>query len=194
MKYFVLLFMMFLIGAWAYTSWYWYTCNIKWFCEETAYVVQDASPQEIDSLISNTSSPVVVANDVVVETVEQPDDTSWETSPEVEDEEIQNGTPPEETNTPEPETESTECTPIITQPIQFWAENNTGEVESLEIFLNTQWANLPIDWEYGSADEQAVKDFQKQYRAEILDPWGISEPTGYVYKTTIEKINEIACQ
>jgi hypothetical protein len=47
---------------------------------------------------------------------------------------------------------------------------------------------------YGQDDFEAIKRFQIEFRADILDPWDIINPTGYVYKTTVKKINEVACQ
>ena len=41
---------------------------------------------------------------------------------------------------------------------------------------------------------QAVKTFQDKYRDEVLLPWGMEQPSGYVYLTTRKKINEIYCR
>jgi len=47
---------------------------------------------------------------------------------------------------------------------------------------------------FNASDANIVKEFQLEYKAEILDPWGISNPTGYVGRTTVQQINEIACK
>jgi len=39
-----------------------------------------------------------------------------------------------------------------------------------------------------------VSIFQTRYREAVLDPWGITDPTGYVYITTTLTINQIYCQ
>ncbi len=41
--------------------------------------------------------------------------------------------------------------------------------------------------------ESAVKAFQIKYLSEIMGPWKVSSPSGYVYITTKKKINEISC-
>ncbi|MBI5645121.1 hypothetical protein HY970_03415, partial [Candidatus Kaiserbacteria bacterium] len=61
-------------------------------------------------------------------------------------------------------------------------------------FLNGETGtSLPISGFFGVLTENAVKAFQLKYAADILTPWGITEPTGYVYKTTLWKINMIYC-
>ena len=51
----LILVVIFLSGAWAYTSWYWYTCNIKGFCETTSSILS-VSKNDEDALSSNLSS------------------------------------------------------------------------------------------------------------------------------------------
>jgi hypothetical protein len=41
--------------------------------------------------------------------------------------------------------------------------------------------------------QNTVKQFQLKYAADILTPWGITEPTGFVYKLTQRKINLMTC-
>jgi len=86
------------------------------------------------------------------------------------------------------------CKDIILDPIKVWEENSKSQVLQLEQFLNvTQWENLVEDGIYQESDLEAVKRFQLKYKKDILDPWDIEIPTGYVYKTTIQKINDIHC-
>jgi len=44
---------------------------------------------------------------------------------------------------------------------------------------------------FGSKTKQAVINFQEKYAEEILDPWGFTEGTGLVSRTTRAKLNEI---
>ncbi len=44
---------------------------------------------------------------------------------------------------------------------------------------------------FGEKTKEAVIKFQEKYASEILKPWGFSEGTGIVSKTTIKKLNEI---
>jgi len=92
------------------------------------------------------------------------------------------------------ESESSLCKKPIIGPIWLWANNNTDEVERLEAFLIARWEQVEIDGVYWQDDFDAIKRFQLEYRADILDPWDIVNPTWYVYKTTVKKINEIACK
>lgn len=86
------------------------------------------------------------------------------------------------------------CEKPLVWPIGLGAQNNVDEVERLEAFLVARWENITLDGVYGQEEFEAIKKFQLEYRADILDPWEITEPTGYVFRTTIKKINEIACK
>lgn len=93
-----------------------------------------------------------------------------------------------------PTTPSDKCTPFIIDYIQYGALNNPESVKKLETFLNGfQAANLIVDGVYGPEDVIAVKKFQETFRSDILDPWGLRNPTGYVYITTLAKINSLSC-
>ena len=87
-----------------------------------------------------------------------------------------------------------ECQTLIVTPIRLGNQNDTWDVKDLEDFLNAfEWESLEVNWVYDEADFEAVKRFQQKYASEILTPWGIQNPTWYVFKTTTEKINEIYC-
>lgn len=86
------------------------------------------------------------------------------------------------------------CDEPLVGPIGLWASNNKAEVERLEAFLAARWENVILNGIYEQNEFEAVKNFQIEYRADILDPWDITQPTGYVFRTTVKKINEIACQ
>lgn len=88
------------------------------------------------------------------------------------------------------------CTPYLTGTISTsGVGNDPAEVRKLEQFLNDyEDEALTVDGLYGEADIAAVKRFQAKYSSFILEVWGLSEPTGYVYKTTRLKINSFYCQ
>jgi len=86
------------------------------------------------------------------------------------------------------------CSPYIKTYIRYGAENNVDDVRKLETFLNEkQGESLAVDGVYGAEDVAAVKRFQQKYASEVLGVWGLSEPTGYVYRTTLMKINSFYC-
>jgi len=163
-----------LTALWAYVSWYWYTCQIKWFCwVSEVTIVEKESEIESVALATSESIPEVETKPVVVETKTEP--------------------------TPEPEVttvvEKKQCEILIETPILFWSNSNSsGDVKDLEDFLNVfEWESLEVDWIYGQDDFDAVKRFQRKYDDIILTPWGITQPTWYVYKTTTKTINDIYC-
>lgn len=112
-------------------------------------------------------------------------------------------------STPEPtplvlgETTTNFC-PFLTDHMQMGWENDPMEVLKLQLFLNIfkdmfGGTENPVTGEFGATTDANVKRFQEHYRSEILDPWyerGIvphNRPTGFVYKTTLWKINSIVC-
>lgn len=211
--------------AWVYTSWYWYTCNIKWFCDYNAVYTdsqKDVSPSEpykqntqpenitdsenedlwkqesisdtqaledeIDTSLNLANSGTLSADDVLRDSPKKELSASWAEN-----------TLSWATNTPE-EVESkaddkiqTLCQKPLLWPIKLWATNDESEVKRLEQFLVSQWEEVEIDGVYGNIDFEAVKRFQVKYRAQILDPWSIKNPTGYVFRTTVKTMNEVAC-
>ena len=73
--------------------------------------------------------------------------------------------------------------------------NDPEEVRKLQGFLNAEMgSSIPITGFFGQLTDEAVRAFQSKYATEILGPWGINTPTGYVYLTTRKKINEIFCR
>lgn len=100
--------------------------------------------------------------------------------------------------------ESVSQCPFLVDFMQMGVENDALEVMKLQLFLNIfkdlfgGTAN-PVTGTFGATTDANVKAFQEAYRSEILDPWynlGIvphNRPTGFVYKTTLWKINDIVC-
>lgn len=86
------------------------------------------------------------------------------------------------------------CAPYMKGFIQLGANNDSEEVKKLETFLNEkQGESLTVDGVYSAEDAEAVKRFQRKFASEVLGVWGLSEPTGYVYRTTLMKINSFYC-
>ncbi len=87
-----------------------------------------------------------------------------------------------------------DCELYLEGYIRYGTDNNPGEVEKLQTFLNEyEGEDIPVTGFYGDITLKAVNRFQVKYSDEILAPWGINTPTGYVYKTTQRKINDIKC-
>ncbi|OHA95818.1 MAG: hypothetical protein A3C70_00275 [Candidatus Zambryskibacteria bacterium RIFCSPHIGHO2_02_FULL_43_14] len=74
--------------------------------------------------------------------------------------------------------------------------NDPVEVLKLQAFLINFEGNdnVALTGVFDQATFEAVSAFQMKYFSDILEPWGHTEPTGYVYILTIKKINEIYCQ
>jgi hypothetical protein len=78
--------------------------------------------------------------------------------------------------------------------LKFGKNNDPEEVKKLQTFLNEQLGlSIPVTGVFGPITLAAVKQFQEKYRDEVLAPWGVSTPTGYVFKMTKHKINTLMC-
>ena len=90
--------------------------------------------------------------------------------------------------------EEAQCEARINTYLRSGDTNDADEVHTLQMFLrDIEGMDLEVTDVFDEATERAVNEFQIRYKEEILMPWGISEPTGYVYYTTQRKINEISC-
>ena len=90
--------------------------------------------------------------------------------------------------------------PFLTEHMQVGWQNNTWEVIKLQLFLKLVMGyDNPVTGFFGEMTDENVKRFQAFFAAEILTPWfeaGVvphENPTGFVYKTTKWKINDIMC-
>jgi peptidoglycan hydrolase-like protein with peptidoglycan-binding domain len=84
--------------------------------------------------------------------------------------------------------------PYLNDYLTFGADNNTVEVTKLQLFLkNIENINVDVNGIFDNKTLDAVKTFQAKYMNDTMGPWGSSNPTGMVFYTTKNKINEIYC-
>ncbi len=83
--------------------------------------------------------------------------------------------------------------PYLTDYLKIGWNNNPAQVEKLQEYLNAELASdgvsLPVTGVFGQRTFAAVKLLQAKYIDAILGPWGIKDPTGFVYITTQWFIN-----
>jgi hypothetical protein len=98
------------------------------------------------------------------------------------------------------DTSGTTCSvPLLSTFMRAGMHNDKNEVTKLQTFLNSQLGiNMPVTGFFGSQTTAGVNAFQVKYQSDVLSPWasfGLDghTPTGYVYKTTQHKINNLAC-
>ncbi len=109
------------------------------------------------------------------------------------------GTKVKKKGTPTVAGASTSFCPLLNDYMQIGIENDPFEVMKLQMFLNIFVASTSITGVFDETTDAHVKLFQEKYRDEILEPWfklGIvphNQPTGFVYKLTRWKINDIVC-
>lgn len=88
-----------------------------------------------------------------------------------------------------------DCNQYLTGFIHTGAQNDANQVKRLQYVLHDfEGATLEVHGVYDAATLAAVHIFQAKYASDILTPWGIKNPTGYVYVTTRKKINEVYCR
>lgn len=87
-----------------------------------------------------------------------------------------------------------DCPAYLTGYVSPRGANNPAQVELLETFLrDVRGEHIQPDGIYDSASIAAVERLQREYAHDILVPWGLTDPTGYVYYTTRKTINELYC-
>ncbi len=96
-------------------------------------------------------------------------------------------------------TTTTMC-PFLDEYQKIGTDNTWFEVMKLQLFLSIVMGyDNPATGVFDAVTFENVKAFQLRYSDEVLDPWfdaGITadnNPTGYVFKTTKWKINDIIC-
>ena len=88
------------------------------------------------------------------------------------------------------------CTPYLKTFIRFGAKNDIEEVKKLQRFLRDVMGmkEVKVTGIYDRTSLRAVMKFQAGLGKDVLSPWNLSSPTGYVYITTLRAINRIHCQ
>lgn len=77
----------------------------------------------------------------------------------------------------------------LSAPIDVVLANDPTDVKKLQTFLNTyERENLKVTGVYGKADYLAVKRWQAKYKAQILTPMKLKNPTGTVYTSSMRQI------
>ncbi len=161
--------------VWAIISWRWYVCGVKGFCGEIATPVVVTKPA-----FEKPDAPDVDISISDVDVTNRPDENI--------DSENEGTTVVSEV------ARILECSTYLDRHIKLGAANSATEVVKLERFLTRyEGESLEENGVYEVADEQAVKRFQEKYRSEVLEPWGLEEPTGYVFRTTRDHINRLYC-
>ncbi len=88
------------------------------------------------------------------------------------------------------------CTPYLKSFIRYGAKNDIEEVKKLQLFLRDVkgMKEVKVTGIYDRTSLRAVMKFQAGLGKDVLSPWNLSSPTGYVYITTSRAINRIHCQ
>ncbi len=84
--------------------------------------------------------------------------------------------------------------PYLNNYLKFGSNNPISEVTKLQTFLkNIEKSDVDINGIFDTKTLEAVKAFQLKNKDRILAPWGASIPSGSVYITTKQVIDEIFC-
>lgn len=86
------------------------------------------------------------------------------------------------------------CGVYITTFMRQGQENDPEQVKRMQgILKNFEGADVEETGVYDAKSVAAINAFQLKYADEVLTPWGIKAPTGYVFLTTRKKLNEVYC-
>ena len=87
------------------------------------------------------------------------------------------------------------CRAHITQYLRKGANNDPAEVSKLQSFLVDQegFSSVQVNGIFDDATDAAVRAFQEKHAKTVLGPWAIQKGTGYVYRTTTKRINDLYC-
>ena len=88
----------------------------------------------------------------------------------------------------------TEPCRLLNAPLGSGKANDTTEVIKLQQFLRYgEHLEVDMNGSFDQVTEAAVVAYQEKYKGEVLAPWNLSQGTGYVYITTLKKINSSFC-
>jgi hypothetical protein len=96
-------------------------------------------------------------------------------------------------------TSTPRCEAHLTGYLKMGEEASSTEVLKLQVFLNAAGIKTPLTGIFEAETDAAVRIFQMKHKAEVLTPWYKAKlspdetPTGWVYKLTRWKINNIVC-
>lgn len=89
------------------------------------------------------------------------------------------------------------CSPRYVNSDEYMHPDYPAPIDAvlkLQLFLRLmQDMGVNITGRYDEQTVNWVRAFQVKYASDILAPWGITSPTGYVYLSTSRKINEQVC-
>lgn len=87
------------------------------------------------------------------------------------------------------------CKPLLHGYVRIGKTNVPEDVRNLQTFLLvSEGEQIGATGIYDAQTIAAVKRFQQKYSTYILEPWGLSTPTGNVYYTTQHTINNMNCR
>lgn len=85
--------------------------------------------------------------------------------------------------------------PLLNEYMNRSNNPSRNQVLRLQFFMRVlDNISVPFTGLFDLDTETGVKQYQTKYASEILTPWGLVTPTGYVYLTTRRHINERFCQ
>ena len=80
----------------------------------------------------------------------------------------------------------------VQKSIRLGSKNDIAEVKLLQKYLNTyEGTHFVIDGIYSKANRDAVIKWQEKYADDILKPWGLKKGTGYVFTTSLKKMEAL---
>ena len=88
----------------------------------------------------------------------------------------------------------TSCDMYLTDFLKKGGQNAVEQVQRLQDVLQKDGLEVEVSGVFDDNTHSAVLAFQTKYASSILTPWGLSEPTGFVYLTTRKQVNEIYCE
>ena len=92
-----------------------------------------------------------------------------------------------------PSATSNLCGALLSSYMRSGMKNNSAEVTRLQTFLKGQGYAVTATGVFDSATVAVVNKFQADHKSDVLTPWGITRPTGFVYQTTLHEVNKLAC-